>query len=216
MVSMASWCKWYAGRGIDFRNILWYLFAGLAFGRIESLRNINFDIDNCYYRENSNEGSFIGLVKMLAAENADLNQNHHLQKCKAVQDQGRQNQLTMLSKRFIDKCLIVIHKHLIDKIVREINESGGQYGVMMDGTTDITTTHQVSIVVWYLNRLNKIVERTIGICSVNETTGESLYESLSSKLKEVGLQLGNIIGCSFDGAANMRGEFRGCKFADKN
>lgn len=62
-----------------------------------------------------------------------------------------------------------------------------------------------------------MVERTVGFFNVKNTSGEALYESVRWKLENIGLSLCNVVGCSFDGAANMKSEIKGViAFIKKN
>lgn len=183
--------------------------AGLAFrgNSSESIRNINFDSEHSYFRSESNEGNFLGLVKLLASQNADLAE--HIDKCQKVGKAGRRNQLTFLSNNFVSKSLFVIRKYLVRSIVNDIERCGGQFGLMMDGSQDISCKEQISVVIRYVNEANNIVERTVLFMNAKSTSGEALYGLLQTRLTEIGLSLHNAVGCSFDGASNMRAEYEG-------
>lgn len=146
-------------------------------------------------------------MKLLAGENPDLAE--HIQECQEHEKTGKRNQLTFMSNNFVNNSLFIIRKFLLRTIVNEINASGGQFGLLMDGSQDISTQEQISLVVRYIDGKNKVVERTIGFFNIAKTSGEALYESVRSKLDEVGLPLDNIVGCSFDGASNMQSEVKG-------
>lgn len=97
----------------------------------------------------------------------------------------------------------------MSSIVNEIDRCGGHFGLMMDGSQDISFQEQISVVARYIDENNKVVERTISFFNAKKTTGEKLYELLRIKLSEIGLRICNVVGCSFDGAPNMRGDFQG-------
>lgn len=179
---------------------------GLAFrgNCTENISSIDIDSNKNYYRSNS-EGNFLGLVKLLAGENSDLAE--HIRKCKENRTTNqRGNQPTYLSHNFVNKALFVIRKLLVSKIVNEIKESGGRFGILIDGSQDITSQEQLSAVARYIDSSNEIVERTILFFDAKNTSGEALFELLHVKLTEIGLTISNIVGCSFDGASNMRSE----------
>lgn len=184
-------------------------FPGLSYrgSSTESARNINFDEKKNYFRSDTNEGNFVGLVKLMAGENVALAE--HLKLCEQHAQSGRRNYLTFLSKNFVHKTLCIIQDYLLGAIVKEIRNAGGCFGVLMDGSQDVSCKEQVSIVVRYVDKSNNIVERTIGFFNAEDTSGKGLYESLRSKLSNVGLLLSRIIGCSFDGAPNMRSAGKG-------
>lgn len=175
---------------------------------MESSRNINFDVEKNYFRSETNEGVFLGMVKMMAGENLALAE--HIKNCEENAKRGHRNNLTFLSKRFVHNALRIIQKYLVGTIVSEINESDGFFGVLMDGSQDVSCKEQMSVVVRYVNQSGNIVERTICFFNASkDTSGKGLYESLQSALLDVGLSLSKAVGCSFDGASNMRSDIIG-------
>lgn len=166
---------------------------GLAFrGNCnENFNEISFDSEKSYYRSN-NEGNFLGLVKLLAAENSDLTE--HIRKCKESRKTS-ERQPTYLSHNFVNKALLIIRKNLVSIIVEEIKRNGGSFGLLMDASQDITCKEQFSVVARYVNDDDEIVERTISFFETADTSGEALYNTLQAKLSEIGLFVSNIIGC---------------------
>jgi hypothetical protein len=53
------------------------------------------------------------------------------------------------------------------------------------------------------------VERFLGLQHVTDTTSESLKVSLLALLNKYNLSISKIRGQGYDGASNMRGEFKG-------
>lgn len=185
-------------------TIIFYCISDLAFRghRDEAICNLNFDSDKNYFKM-QNEGNFIGLVKLLAGENADL--ANHLRKCRRIVDSSpNERYLTFLSNKFIYSTLNVVQNMLVRKIVIEIQESGNHFGIMMDTTTDVSSKSQCSVAVRYVNPNNDIMERTISFFESKYNTGQGLYNSLDVILNEIGLSTKNIVGHSFDGASAMR------------
>lgn len=191
-----------------------YDFTGLAFHghRNEDIRSIDLDSKQNFYRSESNEGNFIGLLKLMAGENEVLSK--HLKNCQENAKAGRlgDNEPTFISKSFVNSALFTIQKYLVKTIVDEIDRNGGCFGVLMDGTQDVSCKEQISIVVRYINDTNDISEHTVSIFDAKDTSGKALYESLRTVLTEIGLSLSNVVGCSFDGAPNMRSEGCGVNF----
>lgn len=151
----------------------------------------------------------MGLIKLMSTENPDLRQ--HLINCKY-----QKNYMTFLSSKFSDNVLKLVYEHITNKIVTEINRGpgNGRFGLCVDSTTDLTAVHQTSVVVRYVNVTNRhkhtIVERTINICECRNGTGKAIFDTVKRVLEEVGLAMGtNIVGCSFDGANNMRSPNKG-------
>lgn len=76
----------------------------------------------------------------------------------------------------------------------------------MDGSQDVSCKEQISVAVRYVNDTNDVVEHTISFFDAKNTSGETLYELLLAAMTEIGLSMCNVVGCSFDGAANMRSD----------
>lgn len=184
-------------------------FTGIAFRSHsnEGVQSINFQPEKNYYRSDLNEGNFIGLIKLVAG--FDVTLARHIKQCQELAASGYRNPVTFLSKSFINSALLAIREHMVAKIVDEINRNGGWFGLLMDGSQDVSSKEQISIVVRYVGDSNKVVEHTISFFNAKSTSGEALYESLRTILSNIGLEVSNIVGCSFDGASNMRGEFGG-------
>lgn len=179
-------------------------------GNNDVARNLNFDVENNYFRTRQGEGNFIGLVKLLAGENKDLAE--HLRQCENYAKTGARNQLTFFSSHFINSVLRIVREHLVRTIVNDINKNGGYYGVLMDGSQDVATKEQISVAVRYVNESNVIVERTIAFFNASkDTSGKALYDLMREALSDVGLSISKIVGCSFDGASNMRSDDEGVK-----
>lgn len=167
----------------------------------DNISRTDFDVEKNYFRS-GDEGNFIGLVKLLAGENLTL--ANHIRKCRENAINGRPKELTYLSSHFVNKALFIIRKQIVNTIVTEIKRNGGNFGLLMDGSQDITCQEQFSVVVRYVNDTDDIVERTVLFLNSSDTSGASLYALLHSSLTQIGLSTTNIIGHSFDGASNMR------------
>ena len=78
----------------------------------------------------------------------------------------------------------------------------------MDETTDVSNNEQASMCIRYVYNF-EIKERFIEVYDVDSTTGEKLEEVALSFLDKNGLELENMFGTGFDGAANMSGIYNG-------
>lgn len=144
----------------------------------------------------------MGLLKLLSTENADLMK--YLSKCK----EGMKT--TLLSDKFTSKVLEAVRLHIVRKIVENINNGGGKFGLCVDTTTDISGVHQASVVVRYLASKGtdsiQVIEDTVAILECKHSSGEGIFLLIKALFDVIGLKMNNIIGCSFDGASNMRSE----------
>ena len=104
--------------------------------------------------------------------------------------------------------LLQIIADLIRERITNDARTSGWYGIILDETSDISRTEQVSLCLSFaLNGTKK--EAFIGFYSTKSTEGEVLYELVKSAITELNLDLKKIVGKAFDGAANMNGVHKG-------
>ena len=116
---------------------------------------------------------------------------------------GRGNLVTMLSKSTVNKILLAILNINKSKIIQEIGEK--KFSVQLDGTQDTATVEEETIILRYVLGL-EVKER---LFSVYDASAAGIFQILKTNVEQQGLKKEKIIGESFDGASNMRGEF-GC------
>ncbi|CAI6369830.1 unnamed protein product [Macrosiphum euphorbiae] len=91
------------------------------------------------------------------------------------------------------------------------NELGDrQFSIQVDSTQDIGTIDQAAICLRYVSN-SQIKERLFSVVQVKTSSGKGLYELLKECFSQNDINFKNIIGSSFDGAANMQGEFNGLR-----
>jgi len=82
--------------------------------------------------------------------------------------------------------------------------------IMIDSTQDVSTMDQLAFYVRYI--FNGIVqERLLRLVICKDSSGIALFKLLKDNLKLHGLLLEDIVACSFDGAANIKGTYHGLK-----
>ena len=91
------------------------------------------------------------------------------------------------------------------KIADEIGSQ--KFSLQMDGSTDTSTIDQATIIVRYVHE-EEVKERLLAVREITGSKEEPL-KLLESTIQAHGLQIRNVVGESFDGAANMRGEHKG-------
>ncbi|CAF3001208.1 unnamed protein product [Rotaria sp. Silwood2] len=144
--------------------------------------------------EAENRGNFLELLQLRSRDNDIIKKN--LSSLKFT-DHKIQNEL-----------LILIQENITKQIVSDIKKSK-YFSVMIDETTDISRHQQVSLVIRYVDDFFNVFERFIGFERTFDTTGESLFNLLVSWIKQLDLDIGNIVGQCYDGASSMRGEYKG-------
>lgn len=195
--------------------ILFIAKQGLAYrGKNESSALLcvnNFEIKR---------GNFLELCLLLS--NYDNILKNHIQKVsKIAQEQnksksskGRGNSVTFLSKTIINRIILIISNELKNKIAQEISDAK-KFSIQMDSTQDVTSSEQCSIICRYVKD-SVVYERLIAFVEVKKSTGLALHNLLAEELGKKDLKMENIIGCSFDGAANMSGQYNGLQAHLKN
>jgi hypothetical protein len=83
-----------------------------------------------------------------------------------------------------------------------------KFSVQMDGTQDTAMVEQETITLRYVLGL-EVKERLFSVQKVYDASAAGIFELLKTNVEQQGLKMENIIGESFDGASNMRGEFGG-------
>ena len=92
---------------------------------------------------------------------------------------------------------------VLRRITRDV-KSSGHYSIIVDATSDISRVEQVSLCLRYVVE-GETRETFAGIFATESTEGEVLYELVKKAVTSLNLQLRDIVGECFDGAANMSG-----------
>ena len=106
-----------------------------------------------------------------------------------------------------NELLHILSDLTLDLILNDVRSSE-YFGIIMDETSDISRAEQVSLCLSYLLGGEK-KEAFVGFFKTNSTTGEDLYNLLCEAMKELKLDMKNIVAECFDGASNMCGEYKG-------
>ena len=112
-----------------------------------------------------------------------------------------------IQNEIIDVCGDMIKKSIIEPCIKS-----KYFGFIADEATDAATMEQMALCIRYYNiDKKKIKEKFIGFSECESTTGENLANAFISNIREAGLDIQNIRGQGYDGAANMSGCHRGVK-----
>ncbi|GBL81624.1 repressor of the inhibitor of the protein kinase [Araneus ventricosus] len=123
---------------------------------------------------------------------------------------------SMYTSSFIQNEIINTFGHLIQsQVVRNVRKSIF-YFVLADETTDISQIEQFSLCVQYVEGHSyKIREDFLTFVPVYDVTGAGLANTVLETLSVLGLDLKKMRGQGYDGAATMRGQFRGVQASIK-
>ncbi|GBN25518.1 Zinc finger MYM-type protein 1 [Araneus ventricosus] len=153
----------------------------------------------------NNDGNFRSLLRYRA------NSGDNDLKDQLMNSGGR----SMYTSSFIHE-IINTFGHLIQsQIVRNVRKSIF-YSVMAVETTDISQIEQLSLYVRYVeDHSYKIREDFLAFVPVYDVTGAGLDNTVLETLSILGLDLKKMRGQGYDGAAPMRGQFRGVQASVK-
>ncbi|XP_068673214.1 zinc finger MYM-type protein 1-like [Montipora foliosa] len=106
-----------------------------------------------------------------------------------------------------NELLAIVSDLVLERITTEVRKSG-YFGIIMDETSDISRTEEVSLCLRYVIN-GETKETFVGLFATASTEGEVLYELAKTAINKLDLRLENIIAECFDGAANMSGIRKG-------
>jgi hypothetical protein len=114
------------------------------------------------------------------------------------------------SSHIIQNDLQSINNTILKKIVTEI-KSAKYFAVLADTTTDISHKDQFSLCICYVSLTGYVLEQFISFQTVPDgsATSDTLEQMVLKQLADIGLNVGDIRGQSYDGASNMSGAYSG-------
>lgn len=159
----------------------------------------------------SSKGNFKDMVILMAKKSAVLSE--HLMKIKT---KGKQ-ELSFISWERQNQIIDCISDDISLTIQKEI-QACQIFSISIDSTFDFSRKEQVSFIIRYVNENTGLVyERLLAVRESASTTGWDLFELFKVVMQKSNLNwTENLIGQSYDGAANMRGEYQGLQSHIKN
>ncbi|KAM1302248.1 hypothetical protein ACFX2H_013196 [Malus domestica] len=85
------------------------------------------------------------------------------------------------------------------------------FSLLVDEARDVSIKEQMAVVLRYVDKNGKVIERFVGVQHVPDTTSNTLKESIDAFFHFNELSFSNLRGQGYDGASNMKGEFNGLK-----
>ncbi|KAM3266696.1 hypothetical protein P3L10_003691 [Capsicum annuum] len=110
-----------------------------------------------------------------------------------------------IQKDIVSSCA----KETLKAIIEDLN--GDFLRILVDESKDVSHKEQMGLVLRYVNKEGKLIERFLGLVHVKDTSAKSLKEAIYSLLLNHSLSLFQIRGKGYDGASNMQGELNGLK-----
>ena len=182
------------------RDYLRVIIECLAFTAIQNIaqRGHVEDRRNIGEMAEANRGNFLELLHLRCKDIPWLKEKLSSQLSQHAQ---------WISPTVQNEILEIIAKLVTAKITEEVKDSGN-YSVIVDETSDISRLEQVAVCLRYVFE-GSTKESFVGFHSTKSTEGLVLYDLLTSAVGELGLELKDIVGQCFDGAANMSGIRKG-------
>ncbi|XP_062080273.1 uncharacterized protein LOC133785028 [Humulus lupulus] len=150
--------------------------------------------------DSSNQGNFLEILKFLADHNEDI---------KAVTLTNAPENLKLTSPDIQKDIVRAAAFETLDIIIKEIGDA--LFSILVDESRDISTKEQMAVVLRYVDKDGRVIERFVGIEHVANTTAVSLKGAIDKLFSRYGLSISKLRGQGYDGASNMQGEFSGLK-----
>ncbi|KAM6582276.1 hypothetical protein CsatB_009281 [Cannabis sativa] len=166
--------------------VRWLAFQGCAFrGHDETL-------------ESKNRGNFLEMVKLLASYDENVKQ---------VVLENAPKSAKYTSPKIQKEILEVLANKVRNKIREDVGNS--KFCIIVDEARDESKREQMAIILRFVDDDGFIQERFFDLVHVRDTTALTLKNEITRVLSHHCLDIQNIRGQGYDGASNMRGEWKG-------
>ncbi|XP_072391085.1 52 kDa repressor of the inhibitor of the protein kinase-like [Diabrotica undecimpunctata] len=153
-----------------------------------------------------NDGNFRALLRFRAQAGDEVLKNHLISQSNHSRAMYTSS---VIQNEIIDLCGNAVQEQIINRV-----KQSGFFAVLADETQDISRHQQLSLCLRYVDCSSGkalIREDFIEFIHVDEVTGLALATTIIDKLKSFGLDLENLVGQGYDGAAVMSGRFKGVR-----
>ena len=148
--------------------------------------------------DSKNRGNFLQLIELLASYNDNVKKNLLENAHKST------NYISHLVQKEI---LHVLANEVRKKIREDIGDS--KFCIIVDEARDESKREQMALVLRFVDKDGFIKERFFDLSHVKDTTALTLKNEICVILSRHSLDVQNIRGQGYDGASNMRGEWKG-------
>ncbi|KAL6554076.1 hypothetical protein OROMI_019749 [Orobanche minor] len=147
-----------------------------------------------------NQGNFLEFLKILASCNEEIN--------KVVLQNAPENHKLIspdIQRDIINAAAVETTKVIIADFGNEL------FSILVDECRDVSVKEQMGIVVRYVDKKGCVIERFLGLVHVTDTAATSLEKGIDKLFSSCNLSISSLRGQGYDGASNMKGEFKGLK-----
>ncbi|XP_029345879.1 LOW QUALITY PROTEIN: zinc finger MYM-type protein 1-like [Acyrthosiphon pisum] len=148
----------------------------------------------------NNDGNFRALLRFRARSGDDILKSHIL-------SSGAKQMYTspLIQNEIITLIGSIIQNFIINRVKKSIF-----FTVLADETSDVQGIEQFSLCLRYVDdELNEVREDFLKFVPVTDVSGKGLADTIKKELMYFGLDLKNLRGQGYDGAAAMSGAFNG-------
>ncbi|KAL7139381.1 hypothetical protein ABFS83_09G046600 [Erythranthe nasuta] len=151
-----------------------------------------------------NNGNFLSLIKMIAEFNPIMQE--HLRRIKDGEIHTH-----YLGHNIQNELVQMLASELKNNIIKRI-KMAKYFSVILDCTPDTSHQEQMSLILRSVNISTtpiKIEEYFIDFFKIDDTTGKGIFDVLLNIIKDLGFDIDNVRGQSYDNGANMKGKEQG-------
>ena len=149
-----------------------------------------------------NNGNYLGCLELIAKFDPFLKThlNDHANK--------GHSHTSYLSKDICEEFIGILADKVAHVIVEEVKKAI-YFSISADSTPDITHEDQMTVILRYVLPDGKVVERFLKFIKIDSHKGNDLANELVTFLQDIGIDVKNCRGQSYDNASNMSGIYSG-------